>query len=108
MMQTESVHLHFHRNILIHERVLLCLGCFLPRVATSISQGKPNDLKDFLEFLRQMRQGCSAWREIQAVFQVQSAVVLQQECHVKAWKAGHKKDCKCTTFLKFEDCLNLE
>ena len=31
-----------------------------------------------------------------------------KECQVKAWKAGHKKDCKRTTVLKFEDCLNSE
>ena len=29
-----------------------------------------------------------------------------KECQVEAWKAGHKKDCKRATILKFEDYLN--
>ena len=31
-----------------------------------------------------------------------------KECQVEAWKAGHKKDCKRATILKFEDYLNAE
>ena len=31
-----------------------------------------------------------------------------KECQVEAWKAGHMKDCKRATILKFEDFLNAE
>jgi len=31
-----------------------------------------------------------------------------KECQVEAWKAGHKKDCKRASILKFEDYLNAE
>ena len=31
-----------------------------------------------------------------------------KECQVEAWRAGHKKDCKRATMLKFEDYLNAE
>ena len=31
-----------------------------------------------------------------------------KECQVEAWKAGHKKDCKRASILKFEDYLNTE
>ena len=31
-----------------------------------------------------------------------------KECQVEAWKAGHKKDCKCSRILKFEDYLDAE
>ena len=31
-----------------------------------------------------------------------------KECQVEAWKAGHKKDCKRATILKFEDYLYAE
>ena len=31
-----------------------------------------------------------------------------KECQVEAWKAGHKKDCKRASMLKFEDYLNAD
>ena len=31
-----------------------------------------------------------------------------KECQVEAWRAGHKKDCKRASILKFEDYLNAE
>ena len=31
-----------------------------------------------------------------------------KECQIKAWKAGHKKDCKRAGILNFEDYLNSE
>ncbi|EJK68628.1 hypothetical protein THAOC_10172, partial [Thalassiosira oceanica] len=31
-----------------------------------------------------------------------------KECQIEAWRAGHKKDCKRATILKFEDYLNAE
>ena len=31
-----------------------------------------------------------------------------KECQVEAWKAGHKKDCKRATIMKFEDYLNAD
>ena len=31
-----------------------------------------------------------------------------KECQVEAWRAGHKRECRRATMLKFEDYINEE
>ena len=55
---------------------------------------------------------CSKKAQAQVKFKQCSKCKAQwycsKECQVEAWKAGHKKDCKRSRMLKFEDYLNAD
>ena len=66
-----------------------------------------------LEIIMQSKCG-NCGKEVQAgekfksCFKCKAQWYCSKECQVEAWKAGHKKDCKRASILKFEDYLYAE
>ena len=108
-----SDHLLLHDGTKIHE------SNAVPAVLSWLRKSHDMEYNEAVDWLKKLESECQrfcgncskeaeAGEKYKQCSKCRAQWYCSKECQVEAWRAGHKKDCKRASILKFEDYINAE